>query len=459
MSTHRAPAQRVPAWKRLGLKLKGAASGESPAFAPTGTGSTDSDANKSAPAHRHPNANADVSGRLAQAHTNGTKRKQPPTASASASRHTESDLGPVKRLRRDGPSSTPAEDEAGSRKSEKSVSFAEDTKGQEDGDSKSPKKTKKKAKKPKAPKPPKAGSVEIFSLEPSIAYLRQWDTARESWKFNKNHQTLLIKYVFDQEKLPSADIGTFYKYIRDLKGFVRSRLREAAEEIKQKDMEQGAAAFAKSTQDKEDKQKEYDDVLSQLLQAQQQGDNGTTNGTNANGKRNFDEVEFVLRTISPEVKQRVLKRMRAEMVLDELSDSDESTTSTTTSSSTNTASSSAAAQETAEAAQGGKRVKLNDGSQKVKRRRLRNVRTENVGSDDSSSESDAESSSGSSSSSSSEDESDDEEMPLAAGLNGDGASSSSSSSSSDSSGSESDSDLESASGVETGGDGEESEDD
>lgn len=322
------------------------------------------------------------------------------------------------------------------------------------GDSKSPKKNKKKKTTKKA-KAAKAGSSEVFSLEPALVYLRQWDTARESWKFNKNHQTLLIKYVFDQDRIPSADIAIFYKYIRDLKGMTRTRLRETAEEIKKKDMEQGAAGFPESTKDKEDKQKEYEEVLSQFIRAQQ-----SSNGTNANGKRSFDEVEFVLRTISPESKQRVIKRMRAEMVLDELSDSEQSTTS---SEATSTTASSSAARENAKP-QREKRVKLNDGSQKVKRRRLRNVRTDNVGSDDSSSdESDSgESSDDSSSDSSSSEDSEDEEMPLATELNGLDASSSSSSSSSSSGESESESDSESGSesGAPVGaeGDSEDSDD-
>lgn len=340
------------------------------------------------------------------------------------------------------------------------MSFADGTKdsgsgdaaaGKEKGDSKSPKKNKKK--KTKKAKAAKAGSSEVFSLEPALVYLRQWDTARESWKFNKNHQTLLIKYVFDQDRIPSADIAIFYKYIRDLKGMTRSRLRETAEEIKKTDMEQGTTGFPESTKDKEDKQKEYEEVLSQFIRAQQ-----SANGTNANGKRSFDEVEFVLRTISPESKQRVIKRMRAEMVLDELSDSEQSTTS---SEATSTTASSSAARENAEP-QREKRVKLNDGSQKVKRRRLRNVRTDDLGSDDSSSdESDSGESSDSSSDSSSSEDSEDEEMPLATELNGlEASSSSSSSSSSGESESESESDSGSDSGAPVGaeGDSEDSDD-
>ena len=361
-------------------------------------------------------------------------------------------------------------------KSEKSVSFAEDTKPPVDGDDKSdakssPKsksKSKKKKKKAKskhstAKESSAAGASpeESFSLDPALSYLRQWDTARAtSWKFNKNHQTLLIKYVFDHGRIPSADVATFYRYIRDLKGFIRTRLRQTAQEVIKRDMDDGQAAFPQPTQDKEGKQKEYEEVLSRLLKAPAREETGSSNadattananaianataasvsaGTvNANGKRTFDEVEFVLRTISPEVKQRVVKRMRAEAIADELSsDSGESTSSGETPAKTpssSSSSSSSAARESAEAGTTEKRVKLNDGSQqKIKRRRLRNARTENVGSDESSSDDESGSDSDSSSStSSSDDDDEDEEMALAPGLDAAETSSSSSSSSSES---------------------------
>lgn len=468
MSTHGAPAQRVPAWKRLGLKLKGAASGESPAAGGDASTSIATN-NPTPPAHHQTGSSAYVNGASSSREpTNGFKRKQPPyTTGANA--HAVSSQTPNKRLRRDDQAWSPATGgNATVQRLEKSVSFAEGTKDSDKAsteqgvdDSKSPKKNKKKkTKKVKATKPE---SSEIFSLEPALSYLRQWDTDRGSWKFNKNHQTLLIKYVFDPDRIPSADIAVFYKYIRDLKGSIRSRLRETAADIKKKDMEQGAAGFPESTKDKEDKEKEYEEVLAQFIRAQQ-GSGSASGGTNANGKRSFDEVEFVLRTISPEAKQRVIKRMRAELVLGELSDSEQSTTSSEATSTSTATVTSSAARENAET-QREKRVKLNDGSQKVKRRRLRNVRTEAVGSDDDSSddsssdESDSGESSVSSSSgsSSSSEDSEDEEMPLVPDENG--LEESSSSSSSSSSSAESESESESGSGSDESGAAVEAEED
>ncbi|KAB5554382.1 hypothetical protein GE09DRAFT_125180 [Coniochaeta sp. 2T2.1] len=347
-------AQRVPAWKRLGLKLKGPASGESPAPASS--------------ANAMPAASAPAQQQSSPASAN-LKRKQPPPTSAPISR------GPDKRQRTDTVVPSP----------KKSVKFSEDTKTPEDKPGAEPKKAPKKTKKKKkAPKPAAAEPAEAFNLEPSLAYLRQWQNDRESWKFNKNHQTLVIKYFFDAGRIRAADVPIFLAYIRDLKGFIRSRLRDEAAEIKKKDMADGAGAFAqvKEKADKESKQELYEEVLSKLLQlGKQDGESSTDKG---NGKRTFDEAGFAAQEeMDVDVKQRAIKRMRAELVLQELSESEESTTSAATTTTT----SSATEEKKAEPAIAEKKVasKPTDGTQPLKRRRLRKSRTADI-SDDSSSD-------------------------------------------------------------------------
>ncbi|KAK4158582.1 hypothetical protein C8A00DRAFT_10679 [Chaetomidium leptoderma] len=409
----------VPAWKRLGLKLKGPASNE-----PT-------------PSSAGPNAGAKPSAQVPNAHqarVNGSpasalKRKLPSSASTP---NAVAGQTPNKKPRRE---DQPAANQGTPSSLRKSVSFADDTK-----DDAKVKTTEKKAKKKKVKKTAETPNAD-FNLEPSLNYLRQWHTAKESWKFNKNHQTLLIKYLFDGDKVPSSDIPVFHQYIRDLKGFVRTRLRETAAEIKKKDMEAGAGAFPASLKEKESKQKQYEETISRFLRDLQQHQQQPNDPSkNANGKRTLDEVEYVFRIATPEVKQRLLKRIRAELVLGELSDSEESTTSTVTATSTSSSSSASSGQEataaittttttstTAAAAPDRTTTRRSDGSQQpAKRRRLRNVRTD-IGDDDSSS-SESESESGESSSSESDD-SEDEEMDMAPDANAAESSSSSSSSS------------------------------
>ncbi|KAH6627192.1 hypothetical protein B0J18DRAFT_426746 [Chaetomium sp. MPI-SDFR-AT-0129] len=389
----------VPAWKRLGLKLKGPASAE----AIPSSGSPNARAKPSAQvpnpysnAHAHAHAQ---NGRVNGSPASALKRKQP--GSAPAPNAALSAQTPSKKQRKDNGSAPDQATIATPSSLKKSVSFSDGTKS---GDK--AKKNKPKTKAKKAKKAAEAAQAD-FSLEPSLVYLRQWHTARDSWKFNKNHQTLLIKYLFDGDKIPSTDVPIFYQYIRDLKGFVRTRLRETATDIQHKDMEAGAGAFPAALKDKETKQKEYEDTIARFLrdlhqyqehQQKEQQANGTlSKHKNANGKRTLDEVEYVLRVGTPEIKQRLLKRIRAELVLDSLSDSEDSTSTTTSAADsvagTSTTSTTTITAGTAVAA------RRSDG-QPAKRRRLRNVRTDIGDQDDDSSES---------SSSESEDESNDDD--------------------------------------------------
>ncbi|KAK2615276.1 hypothetical protein N8I77_002041 [Diaporthe amygdali] len=402
----------VPAWKRLGLKLKGANSDGSPAATvsqPTTTTTSAPPAGRFAHQQR-PNFNA--AGQYGTPAFN--KRKQFPSGSYPASDN--------KRPRWDDSDFTP---------SKKSVSFSQDTK-------KAAPKKPKPAKKKKASKP--QPEPQTHDLTPSLEYLRTWHKAREAWKFNKNHQTLLLKYMYKAEALPAADIDAFYLYINDIKGGSRTRLLEQAEEVRKKDMEAGPKAFPEGTKGGEEKQGQYEELLADLLKAKAEvEDGGSSNGA---PKRSFDEVEFTLRTVDKDVQQRLVKRMRAEMVIDTLKSSDsENDTAIPSASTTNAASSRVripvgnGADAKANGADGTK--------QKTKRRKkLRTADTDSSSSEsESSSDSDSDSSSGDSdaevddasdSSSSSSESSSDEGSEVANGHDDAESSSSSSSSSSES---------------------------
>ncbi|KAI1762890.1 hypothetical protein GGR53DRAFT_500012 [Hypoxylon sp. FL1150] len=416
-----APAQRVPAWKRLGLKLKGASEEQSqnatlnPSTAPL------------VPNHHQENPASPVD-------TNA-KRKSSGVPALDRS---------AKKAKREVPQSqsTPTR----TPKKAKSVSFAADP-TQAAGSpavASSGTQPSTKRKQPRTKKPVLAPAKSVkkqasVNLEPALAYLRQWHTSKDTWKFNKNHQTRLLEQVFaDETTIPAADIHIFYEYIRGLQGAVRTRLKELASGTKAQDMEQGAGGFpASSKEAAERKQREYQEVIAAFL-----GQPRTP------GKRRFEEVDYVLRTSDMEMQRRVVKRMRCENVLDELSDSETETVSTTTTTtsttSTEIASSNAGDFEngTNGVASDQLRLSLNDAPlQRAKRKRK--VRTAVV-EDETSSESDSSSSdresdaASSSSDSSSLDDSDDDAPSLVS----DAESSSSSSSSSDESESESESDSD-----------------
>ncbi|KAI0521749.1 hypothetical protein F5B22DRAFT_500345 [Xylaria bambusicola] len=436
-STGDAPTQRVPAWKRLGLKLKPASEGQShdATHPPTTHGTVATPESSSSV----PNNRAHLGGS-----TPNAKRRA--SGGAPALDHS------AKRARQDNwQDQNSSSHQTPPSKKPKAVSFTADTAGPQPS---VPVKTKQpKPKQPKgaavnaaaaAPAKPIKKSAPV-NLEPALAYLRTWHTARDSWKFNKNHQTRLLEQVFagaDETTIPAVDINVFYEYIRGLQGGVRTRLRELANGIKAQDMQAGAAGFSgvASKEMAERKQKEYDEVIKMFL-----GQPRTPE------KRRFDEVEYVLRTTDMEMQRRVVKRMRAEMVLDELSETDASETTTAT---TTTTSGESTATEKGNPPGSGdgddekQRLKLNDGPQQrtKRKRKLRTAAVEDDTSSESESESESEddtsssgsdSSSGSSSGSSSDEDSDEEGGNRD---NEDTSSSSSSSSSSESSDSEDDDD-------------------
>lgn len=403
MAPQTLPAQSVPAWKRLGLKLKGAGGAPStPSAKPVTTisGAASTTGPRDSPSW-------------------GSKRKEYPSPT--------SQFGNSKRHRTDFDQSaqTPGR--------RKSVTFADGTKGSDLDPSatKTPSKPpgaaedkqQKKPKKPKARKPAKKPeqNYKPGHLQPQLSqYLRDWHTARDTWKFRKNIQTLVIKYAFDPVLLPAADFPIFRKYAIGLQGASRDWLRTSAAEIRKRDLEQrGAAGFPVGTADADGKQERYEELIVKMLGAQGSQPRRGGGSGNANGKRvrdDYSEEDLVMGGTEadargPEVTQRIVKRMRAEMVLDELSDADASdasaattSTTTTTTTTTNDASSEGGAA-TATPSAGEAKAKAADSSQK--RRRQRKKRT--VDDDDDTSSSDDSSDSSEEEDAGSADEEDEDE--------------------------------------------------
>lgn len=393
ISSDSRPDSKTPAWKKLGLKLK------------------QSDASPSAndtPAVGHPDRS--------QEGPNGKRKFGAQSASDYSHGNKKSRTGRF--------DSSPYSNGTPQLKKKKSVTFGE-TPTKKDALTRAPLvKATPTPKKPKGPaKKPKPAPV--VDTQPALEYLRLWKTSPEAWKFNKNHQSTLIKAVFESG-VPAADIDAFYDYIQPLKGFVRQRLRETAMEIRTKDASDGATAFPTDTPDTESKQATYETILSNWLESLRVGQ-----------KRPFSEVDYVTSAQDEQIViTRVVKRMRAEMVLTTLNDGYE------TDASTNTVGSARAKAANSEAVKDTTRTQVN-GVPGKRRRKLRiNDGDDSSSSSESDSDSDSDtSSSGSSSSSSSDSDSDDDDDEQEEEEEEDSdSSSSSSSSSSDDDSSEDDSD-------------------
>jgi hypothetical protein len=166
-----------------------------------------------------------------------------------------------------------------------------------------------KQRKPKSQKQSKVSKLTKAPTRPFLAYLQQYHESRDTWKFNKNHQIHLLKHIFNVEVIPSDHAHLIYEYIAGLQGSVRTRLRDEAFEIKVKDQEDGAAGFPESMADRDKRQREYDFVMKEYI--------ATMTATNVPKKMGYEEgVLMGLSDVA--MASRVAKRMRAEQILAEL---------------------------------------------------------------------------------------------------------------------------------------------
>ena len=248
------------------------------------------------------------------------------------------------------------------------------------------------------------------NLDVALNYLRTWKSNRNKWKFNKNHQTNLLRHMFSppdpactsKTTIPAADVPALIDYIRNIKGFVRTRLRQAAQDVKDADMAPYShtyTGFPEGTHDVGARQTEYDDLARKLLNQPK-----SPNVKNPPVSFDFSEPEFH-RThsgTSTLVARRFVRRMRAEMVLDSIGSESDSSVALSPDG--------CATESTTDVQDHGrgyadKRVKLENGKRhKVKRKRK--LRTAEIASD---SNSDDSSSNGSESDGKIEDSSDKDE--------------------------------------------------
>ncbi|CAK7267029.1 hypothetical protein SEPCBS119000_002334 [Sporothrix epigloea] len=370
-------APRVPAWKRLGLKLKGSAD-DSGTASPVIATSTPAPASAFSPS---------------------TRRAYP---APSSSQHQSST--PSKR--REPPVSAIAQPAA---KKQKSVAFADA--GTAAATAVTPKKAKKPKKARKKRAEPNPANKEPSNLDRELEYLQLWKTSRETWKFNKNHQSLLIKYVFvggtNNTGIPATHIDTFYDYISSLQGGVRTRLLAEAREICLSDdnasSNTGMATTTATTGSKDrtaaskaqtEQEAEYARIVSEFR--------GRSNGSAAssnNGKRpqRLCETDYALRCTEPAKQERLRRRIRAENVVNELAgDEVEAAVTLSAVPAKDTQKSTPVHPVPATTSRGSEsRTKPNDGTVK-KPARSRKQRTAVDSSDDSESDSDSDSSSSSS---------------------------------------------------------------
>lgn len=208
--------QIVPAWKRLGLKLKYA------------------NENIDASVHHHDTKTNGVH--------NGAVREdgqpgqlEPPKKKRKTEDMTESE--PVSATRRTNGSSqiSPPREIAGTlkaKKLKKKVSFSNDTKALDETSPEDPDRT---DESPAQEKPKKKTKTKTDSQKlqnngkphAALEYLIQYHEDRRSWKFNKNRETWILKHVLSESDIPRDYDLALGRYISGLQSVgARDRLRK-----------------------------------------------------------------------------------------------------------------------------------------------------------------------------------------------------------------------------------------
>lgn len=155
----------------------------------------------------------------------------------------------------------------------------------------------------------KSKVVKSKPIDPALTYLTQFRSDKANWKFNKINQIAVLKNAFDTDLIPTEYNQPLYDYIAGLKGVARVHLRDRALELRDKDTEEGGKAFTgKMTDDQRaKKQEEYETAMGEYV--------ATMTSTTMSSRTGLEEG--ILLGLSPDtaMKERMTKRMRAEHVL------------------------------------------------------------------------------------------------------------------------------------------------
>ncbi|EXJ59852.1 hypothetical protein A1O7_03999 [Cladophialophora yegresii CBS 114405] len=232
----------IPAWKRLGLKLKFAQEvSETPSKNANITAETQARVNPSE--DQEPN----TSERPRKKRKTDSKPKEIRAHSSPASDHSQKP--------------TAGDKVASGVNPKKQVSFSADTKGASattndglvpfestNGEAQASAAGKKPPRR-KAAK--KSQQLPVQKANTALDYLTQYDIARPSWKFNKNRETWILKHIFSESDIPRDYDFALSRYIHGLKGVgARERLKSQCMESVakgnggQKDVNDAGNSFA-----------------------------------------------------------------------------------------------------------------------------------------------------------------------------------------------------------------------
>ncbi|KAK5454312.1 hypothetical protein LTS15_006312 [Exophiala xenobiotica] len=221
----------IPAWKRLGLKLKYA----DEVFEPTGKLNGDGGVITS-PKSVKPNSRKEAQ----------QVSDEPPRKKRKAS--TGSDEVRQARLTNETDTSNGKPSQVDKKKLKKRVSFSADVKPDsempgttpveaEDSPAGVPATKPKKEKKTKKKGRAASDAQQPLSpaKNPALQYLSQYHTARSTWKFNKNREIWILKHALSEADIPKSYDVALARYVHGLKGAgARDRLKTACVDMLKK---------------------------------------------------------------------------------------------------------------------------------------------------------------------------------------------------------------------------------
>ncbi|KIV82701.1 hypothetical protein PV11_04791 [Exophiala sideris] len=281
----------VPAWKRLGLKLKYA--NEKPESIveskPNGVGSTNQRAETTASA-KEP-LNSDGPPKKKRKVTSGVENHVSADSehSVPSDGHASAMNGRSKRPKKRVSFAADAESAP-----ESSAASAQNGNHSEDPTTSKPKRAKKKA---------KSGSkLHIAKTNPALEYLDQFHRAHASWKFNKNKETWLLKHMFSERDIPGTYNLALAKYIHGLKGSgARDRLKAQCLELLKK-----GADHDRKNGSKDDEQDLQDENFLPLLKEDLENDPEATEPPAENQEDNKDYLSWIRQQSRPRLLLRSL---------------------------------------------------------------------------------------------------------------------------------------------------------
>lgn len=298
------PAQHVPAWKKLGLKLKYAKE----------TNEDDTPMNEAPePTEKSDKAESKEKKKRKKSSEQGDGEE----ATKKKRRHDDKDdekkkkkkrvsFGPDTKSKDGGSSSDSDADDEGD--SSETVTASEEPEPEPKMDEKEiedMKKRKREKKKERKNKDKTGSSAPAHVHEtPILSYLSHYYRDRATWKFQKNRETNLFKHLYSLEHVPTLYNAALLTYLQGLKGdAAKARLRQGAAEVIKADMEAEKKGDGENTESvDEGAGSEYQKAVDAFRSSLSSGDMEELN--DATAVESFDA----------DTQKRLQKRHRAELV-------------------------------------------------------------------------------------------------------------------------------------------------